>query len=675
MIFCAFALLAALSLPAVELVSPREGESVCCLNPGNKSFLLLSADERRAIFKDAAWRHDAEHKWGSSPVPVVLKWRHAKSPAVHVTVTKRGAAKPWFEADVAGDSADVWNLEIGRTYEWTVDDGTARRSGTFRTCDMAPRVMRIAGVPNFRDLGGWKTADGRRVRQGLVYRSQGLNENADYYLNSKETMELYKEGKLEELYGKDGKEIKERLDREGGRDDFDPNAPWMRKSLPRKDPKPPKARLDEPTKAYLLDTLGIRSDVDLRGPTETWGMTGSPLGPRATWFHISSEPYRGMGMQVGKEAFARVFRVFLDRKNYPIVFHCIGGADRTGCDAWILNGLLGVSEDDLLRDWELTCFEYESLDFGHDTRLVRLLKVLDDAGGATMREKCENYVKALGFTEADLAAFRDIMLEDAAPFELSVRKVRLALGATQPFTFLHFSDTHLAVPSSKNPRSARAFAATVARIRDKGMFAVNTGDLLDCISDESLRAAGVQRGLDILTTPGNHETTTLDPAQEPRSPDDFAALSKRIAAAYGSPIPVASRIVNGVKFVAYDNAGLSEALGERALRDLEREFADGLPTVLCCHFPLYDAALFRRERAANTQKPARAWMMVGERVEGVEPDPLARKTIEFLKSRPNLKAVLSGHLHAFWQGTFNGTVPMIVAPPNYSGGVLEIEAL
>ena len=36
-----------------------------------------------------------------------------------------------------------------------------------------------------------------------------------------EEMALYKAGKLEELYGK---EIKERIDREGGKDDFDPNA-------------------------------------------------------------------------------------------------------------------------------------------------------------------------------------------------------------------------------------------------------------------------------------------------------------------------------------------------------------------------------------------------------------------------------------------------------------------
>ena len=29
-----------------------------------------------------------------------------------------------------------------------------------------------------------------------------------------------------------------------------------------------------------------------------------------------------------------------------------------------------------------------------------------------MKEKCENYVKALGFTDADIAKFRSIMLEN-----------------------------------------------------------------------------------------------------------------------------------------------------------------------------------------------------------------------------------------------------------------------
>ena len=402
---------AALSLSAITLVSPQEGEELCLLNDGNRAFLSKDAAARREIFKDKAWRREAAKTWRSTPKPVTLKWTDARGGKVHVTVTKKGEDKPWFDADVSGDSVEVWNLEIAREYEWTVCDGGACARRTFRTQDFAPRVMKVKGVPNFRDLGGWKTVDGSRVRQGLVYRSQGLNQNAGYYLTSKETMKLYREGKLEELYGKDGREIKERIDREGGKADFDPNAPWMRKSLPRTDPKPPKARLDEPTKAYLLDKLGIKSDIDLRGPTEVWGMKESPLGPRATWFWYQNHAYGGMHQPVGKAGFTKVFKVFLDEKNYPIDFHCIGGADRTGCDAWILNGILGVAEDDLMKDWELTCFEYESQSFGHKPRIDHFLEGLNKYPGATMKEKCENYVKALGFTDADLAKFRSIMLE------------------------------------------------------------------------------------------------------------------------------------------------------------------------------------------------------------------------------------------------------------------------
>ena len=402
----------ALSLPAVTLVSPKEGETMCLLNDGNRAFLSMDAAARRKIFTDTAWRHEAAKKWRSVPKPVTLRWADAKNNnKVRVTVTKRGADKPWFDEYVTGGSVDVWNLEIAREYEWTVDDGVDRARGTFKTLDFAPRVMMIKGVPNFRDLGGWKTVDGKRVRQGLVYRSQGLNNNASYYLDSNETMALYKEGKLEELYGKDGKTIKDRIDKEGGKVDFDPNAPWMRKSLPRTDPKPPKARLDEATKAYLLDKLGIKSDIDLRGPTEVWGMAESPLGPRATWFWYQNHAYGGMHKPVGKAGFTKVFKVFLDEKNYPIDFHCIGGADRTGCDAWILNGLLGVAEDDLMKDWELTCFEYESQSFGHQHRIAHFLDGLCKYPGATMKEKCESYVKELGFTDADIAKFRSIMLE------------------------------------------------------------------------------------------------------------------------------------------------------------------------------------------------------------------------------------------------------------------------
>ncbi|MCW5746579.1 MAG: tyrosine-protein phosphatase [Alphaproteobacteria bacterium] len=40
--------------------------------------------------------------------------------------------------------------------------------------DTHPRVIRLEGGSNFRDLGGYRAVDGRRVRHGLIYRSAHL---------------------------------------------------------------------------------------------------------------------------------------------------------------------------------------------------------------------------------------------------------------------------------------------------------------------------------------------------------------------------------------------------------------------------------------------------------------------------------------------------------------------
>ena len=129
------------------------------------------------------------------------------------------------------------------------------------------------------------------------------------------------------------------------------------------------------------------------------------------WWHYSSKSYGSMAGVDGKEAFKKVFRVFLDERNYPLDFHCIGGADRTGAVAFILNALLGVSDEELDKDWEFTVFIYNDQNFGHKPRFDKLRKVFDAYPGTNTREKVEAYVKALGFTDADIAKFRDIMLE------------------------------------------------------------------------------------------------------------------------------------------------------------------------------------------------------------------------------------------------------------------------
>jgi len=119
-----------------------------------------------------------------------------------------------------------------------------------------------------------------------------------------------------------------------------------------------------------------------------------------------------MVSEKGQELFANVFEKFLDKSNYPIVFHCISGQDRTGSVAFILNGLLGVSEEDLYRDWEATGFWNRNTTwFVHANLFDKLVKSLDSYEGDTINDRIYAYVKSSGFTDDDINRFRAIMLE------------------------------------------------------------------------------------------------------------------------------------------------------------------------------------------------------------------------------------------------------------------------
>ena len=170
-----------------------------------------------------------------------------------------------------------------------------------------------------------------------------------------------------------------------------------------------------PNLEYIRSRFGIKSDIDLRSDGECYGMTGSPLGPAVTWFHYSSSAYGGMQSSKGRDAFRNVFRVFLDKNNYPIDFHCIAGQDRTGAVAFILNALLGVSEEELSLDWETTGFWNRSSSFNHEKHYDHLVSGFRKKYPAeTINESVEKYVVDLGFTKEEIDSFREFMLEPAS---------------------------------------------------------------------------------------------------------------------------------------------------------------------------------------------------------------------------------------------------------------------
>ena len=405
MVFVA-ALLSLGASAAVQLVSPQAGSTVPLLSERQKAFMKMSREERAVFFDDAQKDKEKEvTTLTSEPQPVRLEWTGEKGPYV-VTVTKRGEKKPFFTKSVRKSQVDVWNLEIAADYEWRVEEGTESATGSFRTEDQAPRLLHWQGTRNVRDLGGRVMPDGRRVRQGLVFRSAGLNDNAKTIFYTVEEIEqLEKEGKLAGM-GPVGKEYSAKL--KAGRK-LEKAYVRLIKQMPT---APGKKRFSPETVRYILDTFGIRTDIDLRSERERFGMTESPLGPTVAFVH-DWENYHGYSSvhKAGKEATIKIFRMFMDRKNYPIDFHCIGGADRTGTVATLLHGVLGASDEDIWKDYQITAWTGGVNDARHLGWFKEFVKSFNRYPGKTLSQRIVAYFHEIGFTDADLNQIRDILLE------------------------------------------------------------------------------------------------------------------------------------------------------------------------------------------------------------------------------------------------------------------------
>lgn len=359
-------ILGVLPLAMLAIVAPKEGAMVPTLKPGQKAYFAEGRDERFARMNNPTNRAEL-FEIGSRQAPLHLVWEGPTNDVVYIlTVVREGGRNESFSVSNRTD-VYITNLELGCRYDWRVRcAGTVdTASSSFQTESAAPRFLRAEGVFNFRDFGGWPVNGGRRVRENLIFRSAGLRAS------SISKGEFFRK-KVE---------LGER-------------------------------RVTDSGIATLCDDFKIRTDIELRMPDETAGMNGSALGADVSWQCIPFVAYDAIGDKVlGREPFARIFRLLADRKNYPVLMQCSGGRDNTGTLAFLLNGLLGVSEDDLCRDWEASIFSDTSVNFKSD-RIQRLLDYLRTLPGGTMRERIESYARGCGITEDEIAAFREIMIEN-----------------------------------------------------------------------------------------------------------------------------------------------------------------------------------------------------------------------------------------------------------------------
>ena len=269
------------------------------------------------------------------------------------------------------------------------------------------------GVDNVRDFGGMTTTDGRTVRTNRIYRSQAFNDNAICdWLTAARLKQRYEDRSLWYLFGRDNSdELVQRFDHGNLELSYQTVAAalvadhslWRAGAL----------RGTAESRAAILAATGIKTEIDLRSTSECYGMTGSPLGASVNWVNLPSDSTGNWYYSSeGKAFFKSCFPYFLDEANYPIDFHCIAGADRTGCLAYVLGALLGIGEEQLLEDYEMTSLSSSGVrDKTYFQSQMRNLT--NHYSGSTIGDKMAAYAADCGFTGEDIATFRSLVLKPA----------------------------------------------------------------------------------------------------------------------------------------------------------------------------------------------------------------------------------------------------------------------
>jgi hypothetical protein len=291
------------------------------------------------------------------PRPVTFAWEAVPTASQYelLLATEPNFANARQITGLAAPRAEVRHLHLDTQYYWKV---LAKRDSrllaasptrTVTTHQAPPRWIHVPGITNVRDLGGWLLQGGGCIRQGMIYHTSEMNRH----------LHITEEGKR-----------------------------------------------------ILLDDLHIRTDLDLRED----GIACPALdAARVQWVNIPIMPYTTIceDTPIGKPAYRRIFSLLADPEVYPLVFHCWGGADRVGTVAFLLGALLGMSLQDLIRDYELTSLSIWGPRSHTSAEFAGLLTALrpfsDDP--QNISEQVEHYLRWIGVTQREMERIREQLIE------------------------------------------------------------------------------------------------------------------------------------------------------------------------------------------------------------------------------------------------------------------------
>lgn len=222
-------------------------------------------------------------------------------------------------------------------------------------------------------------------------------------------------------------------------------------------------------KATIVDWLGVATDIDLRNNSETGSITTSPLGGSVEYYHQSLDFYaNAVSTSAASARTVAVLKKVMAcvATNKPCYFHCVSGADRTGTIAYLLLSLLGVSQSDKDKDYELTAFSDEAdgkrfrstnYNVTNGNGWYPLIKYFRDTyTGENDNEKVVAWAVANGITAAEINAFRAAMISGDAgevvvpPQEYTVTNTLTGCTSSNAATTVTGGDTYYATITASN---------------------------------------------------------------------------------------------------------------------------------------------------------------------------------------------------------------------------------
>jgi len=301
------------------------------------------------------------------PRPAVIPVPQVEADTITVQYVAAPSQPTTIGVPKGATEALIYNLLPNNSYHYRIiaDEKTVAEGDIITEGQL--RMVYTPHVRNVRDLGGWPCAGNKTIKYGKLFRGAELN----------------------------GTLTSDSID------------------------------LD-----ILTNQIGIASEIDMRASyNESCGISAFGFlnasqvgtGNIPTYYYTSDSGQLPEHLTTYSYQYRwrREFEFIVNnlKQGRPVYLHCVNGANRTGYLALLLEGLLGVEYNDLIKDYELTTFGYKT---EKKERIDPVIEFINNLEGLTLKDKFNYYfIKYLSVKQTDINYFRSVMLEDNTTTSIS----------------------------------------------------------------------------------------------------------------------------------------------------------------------------------------------------------------------------------------------------------------